>query len=104
MYHAVLHTLALACIALGVAAAFISHTAKRPAPMPNLYSAHSWLGMSVLGLLGGQFCLGAYSYLWPKLSPAGRRALGPLHRFLGKAVFVAGIATMAVSDASSSCS
>ncbi|KAL4452375.1 hypothetical protein ABPG75_008037 [Micractinium tetrahymenae] len=95
MYHFALHTAALVCTILGVIAAFVSHTAKRPAPIPNLYSAHSWLGLAVLSLLALQYAAGAFSYLWPKLSLANRQALGPLHRFLGKAVFTAGIATMA---------
>jgi len=36
LYHFTLHTAALVCTTLGVVAAFKSHTAKRPAPMPNL--------------------------------------------------------------------
>jgi hypothetical protein len=40
-YHFVLHTAALVCVVLGVVAAFKSHTLKRPAPTPNLYSVSS---------------------------------------------------------------
>lgn len=57
---------------------------------------HSWLGLAVLGLLALQYAVSAFSYLWPKLALPHRQALGPLHRFLGKAVFAGGIATMAV--------
>ncbi|KAL4450060.1 hypothetical protein ABPG77_010729 [Micractinium sp. CCAP 211/92] len=96
IYHFALHTAALACTIVGVTAAFVSHTAKRPDPIPNLYSVHSWLGLAVLTLLTLQYAVGAFSYLWPKLSLAQRHALGPLHRFLGKAAFAGGIATMAV--------
>ncbi|PSC72170.1 cytochrome b561 [Micractinium conductrix] len=95
LYHFALHTAAIACVALGVAAAFRSHTAKRPTPVPNLYSVHSWLGLAVLALLAAQYCVGAFAYLTPQLSPAGKRALGPVHRFLGLATFTAGLATMA---------
>lgn len=45
-----LQTLAAALMALGVTAAFKSHTLKRPTPMANLYSPHSYLGMLVLVL------------------------------------------------------
>lgn len=48
--------------------------------------------------------MGFIAYLFPKLSLADRRALGPLHIFLGKSVFVVGLATMAVSHSSSSSS
>lgn len=43
-----------------------------------------------------QYAAGIFAYLWPKLPLARRQALGPLHRFVGQAVFVGGIATMAV--------
>jgi hypothetical protein len=46
-------------------------------------------------LLGFQYCLAAGAYLYPKLTQEKRRALGPLHRFLGQAIFVGGLATMA---------
>ena len=51
----------------------------------------------MLALLALQYLLGAAAYLWPGMSPARKRALGPLHIYLGKAVFLAGMATMAVS-------
>ncbi|PRW57060.1 Transmembrane ascorbate ferrireductase 1 [Chlorella sorokiniana] len=96
LYHLVLHTLALVCTVLGVVAAFKSHTLKKPTPMADLYSSHSYLGLATLSLLGFQYLLAAYSYLFPKLTLARRRALGPLHSYLGKAILVAGLATMAV--------
>jgi len=67
---------------------------------PCRYSAHSWLGLAVLTLLALQYCVAAFAYLTPKLSPSQRRQFSPLHIFLGRAVFVGGIATMAVSCAS----
>ena len=39
---------------LAVTAAVCSHNLKRPAPIPNLYSAHSWLGCLVIVLFGLQ--------------------------------------------------
>lgn len=52
--HAALHTLTVIAVALGVVAAFQSHTLKRPVPTPNLYSPHSYLGITTLVLLGTQ--------------------------------------------------
>lgn len=96
-WHLLTHTGALACAVLGVVAAFKSHTLKRPTPMSDLYSSHSYLGLAVLALLGLQYFAGVAAYLFPRLPMAQRRALGPLHAYAGKAVFVAGLATMAVS-------
>ena len=45
--HAALHSAALLCIVLALVAAFQSHNLKRPAPTPNLYSPHSYLGLAV---------------------------------------------------------
>eukprot|EP00887_Chlorella_sp_A99_P006704 scaffold3.g6704.t1 len=96
MWHFGLQTAAVVLCEFGAVAAFQSHNRKRPDPIPNLYSAHSLLGVTVLALLGLQFAVGTFSYLWPKLSLSRRRALGPLHAFLGKSVFVLGLAAMAV--------
>lgn len=60
------------------------------------YSTHSWLGMATLTLFALQYFVAAYAYLYPKISLAKRRALGPVHIFLGKAILAAGCATMAV--------
>lgn len=40
--------------------------------------------------------LGFGAYLWPKLSLAQRRALGPWHRLLGLSIFLVGCCTMAL--------
>lgn len=70
----------------------LSPSAASPSPH---HSVHSWLGLALLALLAAQYCVGAFAYLTPQLSPAGKRALGPVHRFLGLATFTAGLATMA---------
>lgn len=44
-----------------------------------------------------QFLGGLYAYLWPKAPLPTRVALGPVHRFTGAAIWVCGLATMAVS-------
>ncbi len=43
-----------------------------------------------------QFLLGAAAFLWPKFSKSARETLVPYHMFLGRATFIAGLATMAV--------
>ena len=47
-------------------------------------------------LRGAQFTLGFGAYLYPTVAKRHREALGPLHTYLGKATFVAGLANMAV--------
>lgn len=91
-YHAALHTLAAVAAVLGLVAAVKSHTAKRPDPIPNLYSVHSWLGLLVLVAFAGQYALGVAAFVAPAWSQANRAAFGPVHAALGLAVFFGGAA------------
>lgn len=59
MLHGVLHATAASCIVLSAVAAFKSHSLKLPQPIPDLYSAHSWMGLATLALLGTQVSLRA---------------------------------------------
>lgn len=43
-----------------------------------------------------QFGVGLYGYLVPQLPLAQRRALGPWHKFAGRATYVTALATMLV--------
>mmetsp|Transcript_35548 Transcript_35548/g.84201 ORF Transcript_35548/g.84201 Transcript_35548/m.84201 type:complete len:274 (-) Transcript_35548:1326-2147(-) len=52
--HVSLHAAAVVLMSAAVLAAVKSHTMKLPAPIPNLYSAHSWLGVTALSMLGLQ--------------------------------------------------
>ena len=90
LWHFGLHTAAVLCMVAGITAAWKSHTLKRPVPIPNLYSPHSWLGCGVLALVLLQYCLGFAAFLFPRFSPDRRAALAPLHGFLGRAIFVGG--------------
>ena len=51
VYHVSLQIAALTLALLGFVAALRSHTLKRPTPIPNFYSPHSFLGLAVLLLL-----------------------------------------------------
>jgi len=61
-----------------------------------MYSAHSYLGLTVVMLACLQYLLGAATFLWPKPSPHVRRSLSPVHAFMGTAVYVGGLAAIAV--------
>lgn len=93
--HVTAHTLASVCIVCGLVAVFKSHSLKRPMPIPDLYSPHSWLGLTTVVLGALQLCLGLYAYVWPKFHIAVRIALGPVHRFLGITTWVLALSTMA---------
>lgn len=94
--HWSLHTAAAVCILFGLTAAFQSHNLKRPVPIPNLYSPHSLLGLTTVLMATLQFCVGLGCYLAPKAPLHHRVALGPVHRFMGQATWLCGLASIAV--------
>ena len=93
--HGALHGLSAACIALGLLAVFQSHNLKRPKPIPNLYSAHSFLGLAAVALFGLQALAGFWAYALQAASPERRRALLPVHRALGYCAWALGIVALA---------
>lgn len=94
--HWILHTGAIVAMLVGVLAAYKSHSLKRPTPIPNLYSVHSYLGIMTVVAACGQYVAGFVAFLKPSLSLPKRRALMPLHQLLGRVVFVLGLCTAAV--------
>ncbi|GAB4818765.1 hypothetical protein N2152v2_005811 [Parachlorella kessleri] len=55
-----------------------------------------FMSEAILSYRAPLYVIGFTAYLFPRLSLANRRALGPLHIFLGKAIYTLGMATMAV--------
>jgi len=96
MLHAALHSAAIFCIIFGIVAAFQSHSLKKPVPIPQLYSPHSYLGMLTFIMSLLQYLAGLGGFLLPKMSAPQRAALSPLHMYLGRATYVLGLATMTV--------
>jgi cytochrome b-561 len=96
LVHASLHCSCLVLSLLGIAAAIRSHTLKRPAPMPNFYSTHSYLGILACCMMSGQLVVGFLAYAAPRWSLPSRQAFSPLHRFFGGATFVVGMTTAMV--------
>jgi cytochrome b561 len=94
--HATLNTTALFTAILAVIFAWKSHTLKRPDPIPNLYSPHSWLGVLTLSLAVVHLLIGVGTYVWPKLSASRRAAAYPYHAFLGAVTFSMALATMLI--------
>jgi cytochrome b-561 len=71
---------------VGLVAVFDSHNKPIP-PIPNMYSLHSWIGLTSVILFGLQWILGFLSFLFPKLSDNFRRFYLPHHKFWGVVIF-----------------
>ena len=58
LLHTVFHILSIPCIAIAFIAVLDSHNLRtvngEPAPIPNFYSLHSWIGLAAMGLFALQ--------------------------------------------------
>lgn len=85
LIHFVVQLSALVVSLIGVYAVFHFHNAEG---IPNLYSLHSWLGITAVS--GFTFSLFAafFSFLYPGIDPVYRRLVLPFHIFGGTANIV----------------
>jgi len=90
--HAIIQVAVLVFASIGLKAVFDSHNDAKPKAIPNMYSLHSWVGLSAVILFGLQWAFGFVSFLFPKLSDGLRAAYMPHHRFWGLVIFVMVIA------------
>lgn len=85
--HGLIHVAVLIFASIALKAVFDSHN-KVAKPIPNLYSLHSWVGLTAVILFGLQWVAGFTSFLFPKLNENIRRWYLPHHKFGGLAIFV----------------
>ncbi|KAJ8282444.1 hypothetical protein COCON_G00049630 [Conger conger] len=88
--HAGLNILAFAFAAISLVAVFDFHNA---ASIPNMYSLHSWLGLTAVILYGLQIALGLCVYLVPIIPESMRAVFMPVHVYSGLLIFTSVIAT-----------
>ncbi|GJN02232.1 hypothetical protein PR202_ga19562 [Eleusine coracana subsp. coracana] len=88
--HIILHGIATVLGAFGIYCAFKFHNEKGIA---NLYSLHSWFGMTTIVLYAIQWVFGFVNFFFPGASPGVRRAALPWHVLLGIFVYVLALVT-----------
>ena len=74
--HASLLASSLIFSTIGLIAVFDNHNLSKP-PKANMYSLHSWIGLSAVILFGLQWVFGFVFFLFPKLSEDFRQAYMP---------------------------
>ncbi|XP_017508046.1 lysosomal membrane ascorbate-dependent ferrireductase CYB561A3 isoform X1 [Manis javanica] len=89
--HAFLHLTAFILTILGLVAVFRFHNHKNTA---NLYSLHSWLGITTVFLFACQWFLGFAVFLLPWASLRLRSLLKPIHVFFGASILSLAIASV----------
>jgi len=85
--HAAIMMVTFIIMVIGLQAAFDSHNYADP-PKPNMYTLHSWVGLTAALLFGGQWALGFAAFLFPKFSADLRALVLHLHQYFGSAILV----------------
>ncbi|NWY48219.1 CYBR1 reductase, partial [Sylvia atricapilla] len=88
--HAGLNTIALILAIVAIVSAFDFHNASNS---PNMYSLHSWIGLTVVILYCLQLFSGVAVFLLPFAPVRLRAALMPIHVYSGLTIFGTVIAT-----------
>ncbi|XP_071528258.1 transmembrane ascorbate-dependent reductase CYB561-like isoform X5 [Panulirus ornatus] len=73
---------------VGLVAVFDFHNRS---DIPNMYSLHSWIGLSTVILFACQWLAGLLTFLFPGLRPSVRAAYLPVHQFFGLFIFVGAV-------------
>ncbi|KAI6240940.1 putative cytochrome b561 [Aphelenchoides fujianensis] len=105
LLHLSLHSLAIIFAIVALRAVFDSHNYHRDksgtiAVIPNLYSLHSWLGLTFVICYCLQFLFGFLVFFFPGFAPEVRRFFMPFHRLIGVIlmVCVVGVALAGISE------
>ncbi|NXR70467.1 CYBR1 reductase, partial [Rhadina sibilatrix] len=88
--HAGLNTIAMILAIVSMVAVFDFHNAKN---IPNMYSLHSWIGLTAVIFYSLQLFLGFAVFLLPFAPVHLRVALMPIHVYSGLTIFATVIAT-----------
>uniref|UniRef100_A0A8C5UM58 Plasma membrane ascorbate-dependent reductase CYBRD1 n=1 Tax=Malurus cyaneus samueli TaxID=2593467 RepID=A0A8C5UM58_9PASS len=88
--HAGLNTIAMILAIVSMVAVFEFHNAKN---IPNMYSLHSWIGLTAVIFYSLQLFLGFAVFLLPFAPVHLRAVLMPIHVYSGLTIFATVIAT-----------
>ena len=86
LLHAVMMITALLLASIGLKAVFDSHNLAEP-PIDNLYTLHSWIGLSAVICFALQWLFGFISFIFPGVRHSLRSSYMPLHVFGGLMIF-----------------
>ncbi|XP_055966278.1 plasma membrane ascorbate-dependent reductase CYBRD1 [Sorex fumeus] len=89
--HAGLNAIAAILAIISLVAVFDFHNAKK---IPNMYSLHSWIGLTAVVYYILQLLLGFLIFLLPWAPPSLREFLMPIHVYSGLVIFGTVIATV----------
>jgi cytochrome b-561 len=89
--HVLCYTLAIVCFSVGLKAVWKSHDQHSNKLIANLYSLHSWIGLTAVVLFGQNFVLGLLHFANPSTPVESRKSYMPTHIFLGVIAFITAV-------------
>ncbi|XP_017755642.1 PREDICTED: cytochrome b561-like [Eufriesea mexicana] len=92
LIHAGIMLSVVVLVIISLVTVFDSHNLN-PEPIPNMYSLHSWIGLTSVILFCCQWLAGFLSFLYPGLQVPLRASYMPIHVYFGIAGFVGVIAS-----------
>ncbi|XP_012275339.1 cytochrome b reductase 1 isoform X2 [Orussus abietinus] len=93
LLHAGMMIFSLLLTIIALVAVFDSHNLNKPEPIPNMYSLHSWVGLTSVILFCCQWVAGCVSFLYPGIQSQLRAVYMPVHVYFGTAGFIGVIAS-----------
>ncbi|WJX16827.1 ascorbate ferrireductase (transmembrane) [Trifolium repens] len=90
VFHLLLHLIALTSGILGIVVIF---KYKKETGLSNMFTLHSWLGISAISAFGLQYILGFFAYFFPGAEASTRATLLPWHKFIGIVIFLLAVGT-----------
>lgn len=91
--HATVMIGSFVCMTVGLKAAFDSHDLKKPTPIPNMYSLHSWMGIIAAALFAMQWVAGFMLFLVPNAASRLKAMYLNVHVWFGTFIFILSCAT-----------
>ncbi|XP_011638626.1 cytochrome b561-like isoform X2 [Pogonomyrmex barbatus] len=92
LIHAGLMLFIVLLIVIALIAVFDSHNLAS-SPIPNMYTLHSWVGLTTVILFCCQWVAGCITFLFPGLQTPLRASYMPIHVYFGVAAFIGAIAS-----------
>lgn len=92
LFHGGIMLSVVTLVVIALVAVFDSHNLVKE-PIPNMYSLHSWVGLTSVILFCCQWLAGFLSFLYPGIQLPLRTSYMPIHVYFGIAGFVGVIAS-----------
>uniref|UniRef100_A0A2K6WJL5 Cytochrome b561 domain-containing protein n=1 Tax=Onchocerca volvulus TaxID=6282 RepID=A0A2K6WJL5_ONCVO len=105
LLHLTLQTIVLIFVTVALKAVFDSHNNNKddkgqPDPLPNMYSLHSWIGLTSVIAFFSQYLLGFVTFFYPGWNISMRQLILPYHQAFGLLIlcFIGITAVMGISE------